>query len=57
MFLTNKKRIKFPSKLEIDKNDVEIINDFRQLSVIIDKKLCFKKNVENTKFLVNGKLF
>ena len=57
MFLTNKKRIKFPSKLEIDKNDSEVVNEFRLLGVIIDNKLCFKKHVENTKFLVNRKLF
>ena len=57
MFLTNKKRVKFPSKLEMDKNDLEVLNEDTLLGVIIDNILSFniKYYVENTKFLV--KLF
>ena len=38
MFLTNKKRIKFNSYFEIDKNRVEVVHQLRLLSVIIDDK-------------------
>ena len=38
VFLTNKKRIKFPSKLEIDRNEEEVVNELNLLGVIIDNK-------------------
>ena len=56
MFLTNKRIKKFRS-LEVNKNLVEVVEDFRLLGVIIDNKLCFKKYVENSKYLVNRKDF
>ena len=57
MFLTNKRGITFPSNFVIDKNSVEVVQEFRLLGVNIDNKLNFKKHVENVKCLVNRKLF
>ena len=55
--LTNKRGITFPSNFVIDKNSVEVVQEFRLLGVNIDNKLNFKKHVENVKCLVNRKLF
>ena len=43
MFLTNKRGITFPSNFVIDKNSVEVVQEFRLLGVNIDNKLNFKK--------------
>ena len=43
--------------MKISKNLVEVVQDLKILGVNIDNKLFFKKHVENTKCLVNRKIF
>ena len=57
MFFTNKRKFKFPSVFEIDKNLVEVDQDLRLQGFVIANKLSFKKHVKNIKCLVNCKLF
>lgn len=45
MFVSNKKKTCFPTTISIDKNDIEVVDNFKLLGVIIDNRLNFLKNV------------
>jgi len=47
MFVSNKKKACFPTTISIDKNDIEVVDNFKLLGVIIHNRLNFLKNVFN----------
>ena len=56
MILTNKK-IAFPKVINLLNNDVEVVEDFKLLRIMINIKLNFGKYFENLKLKVKSKLF
>ena len=55
--LLTKKRINKPKFIEIVRNEIEVVTEFKLLGVIIDDKLQFNKHIDNLKQLVNRKLY
>ena len=56
MFLT-KKRVNIPSMIVISSSEVEVVNKFKLLGVLIDSGLLFTEFVNNMKKMVNVKLY
>ena len=50
--LLTKKRINKPKFIEIVRNEIEVVTEFKLLGVIIDDKLQFNKHIDNLKSLV-----
>jgi hypothetical protein len=57
MFITNKKSIDIPEHIKISQNEVDVVNSFELLGVIIDNKLNFLKYIGELRRAVNKRLY
>ena len=56
MVVTNK-QIKIPKELTINNNKVKVVENFKLLGVVLDKKLTFSKHTAAICMQINKKLF
>ena len=57
MFISNKRNVELPKVIDICNHEVEVVDEFKLLGIIIDNKLTFLKHVAALRNSINKRVY